>query len=260
MSALALALLLGGCDMGRDVGGEPDGSVGGEDGGDPDAGPGPGLTVTFAYLGADGEPVRGDEEIEFENFKIKSMTMQLHDFKLVGDTAPSGGLRSSSRVLEYPWSSPPSVVFSGAPPGLYSELDFCVDRTYHHEDLPPGFDDVRLSVRVIGEAFLDSGDRDFEYIDDETVRVQLHFSEDVMPGALGTVTVDLDLREWFAVVDWQALATQTDGDDDDQGEDDQGNSGTGGGSRETIIIGLEGDQTTAESMRNSLADSFHVRP
>ena len=266
---VALALVLGACG-GSDN--PPDGADGspGDDGGGPDADPGTGLTVGFAYLDADGNPVPGDEAVEFAAFKIKSMTMQLHKLKLIGDTAPSGGLESESCVLEFPWVNAPRVVYSGAPPGLYSELDFIVERTYHNEDIPPGFDDVRLSIMVEGEAFFDTGDIDFVYIEGNKVDVELWLDVEVPTGSPSAISVALDLEKWFTGVPWADLAAGLEDEDDDGGDDssgpgpgppgdDGGDEDDDGGGGPLIRIGMGGDKDAADLLRENLATSFVIR-
>jgi hypothetical protein len=279
VALLALAMALGACDSGNQPNG-PDGSTdGGDDGGGPDAEPDTGLTVQFAYLGPGGDPVPGDSEVEFAAFNITSMTMQLHKLKLIGDTAPSGGLQSDSCVLEFPWTRAPRVVYAGAPSGLYSELDFRVERTYHDEEVPEAFDDVRLALKVEGQAIFETGNIDFVYIDDAKVDVELYLDIDIPLGEPGSIGIDLDLGQWFTGVPWADLAADVDGPgsggpgsggpggggpggggpgggddggDDDDDDDDEGN-GTG------IRIGMGGNQEVARLMRENLADSFSVR-
>jgi hypothetical protein len=278
-------------DMGQDGGDGPHG----DDGGLPDSG----ITIEFVYIGPDGEPVPpggGDLEFPELNFKIKQVTMQLHRLELVGDTADPGDLSADSYVLTYPSSNHPRISFPSASEGLYSRLRYRVERTYSDEDLPPDFEDRRLSIRVRGEALVEPRDRDFEYFDDKKIDVDLgDFTAEVTSGEHTTVVVEFDLASWFATINWQEVADRWDqggGDDDDGGEDDDGgpggdddsgpggdddggdddddgddddggedddNSGPGNGNGEEIVIGLDGDKPTADVMRRNLRDSFRVR-
>jgi hypothetical protein len=294
LSFVMAATWVAGCDEsggGNDSGDDDDG-VPGQDGG-PDASPGSGMTVRFAYLGPDG-PAENESPIEFGTFTLEEMTMQLHKVKLTGDNSPGGGLELRSRVLDFPWAAAPRVIFD-AGPGLYSRLDFRVERTYHDEDEPDGFDGERLSIKVLGKAHLPGGDRDFEYIEEEKVDIRLGFpGVEVTSAQPGTITVALDIATWFATVDWVALDADQQGDDDD---DDDGNEGPGGGDddgegdddggedagpgdggpagdggppgpggpapggdTDAIRIGKDGDRETADRMRDALEQCFQVFP
>ena len=287
MAAAVLVGAIPGCDGGgggRDD--PPDAGMPGRDGGPPDGGPDSGVTIEFRYLGAGGMPVPADGgDIELPGFRIKEMTMQLHDMELIGDTVESGDLVDSSSLLDYPWSSPPRISFASVPPGIYSQLIYKVERSWSNEELPPGFDDQRLSIWVHGEADVEPGPRDFVYVDDPTASFALHFRRDIAPGKLGTIVVDLDLVRWFGMVNWQALADRWDeGDDGDGGSDnggdngdggsdgdggpgggDNGDSGPGGGDSgsgggDEIWIGLDGDQPAAAALRGRLPMAFRVQP
>src|SRR5687768_16377399 len=77
-----------GCGSDGKVGdGDADGSFGaGGDGG------AVGVTLEFVTLGPDGMPSTGTDPLEFDEFAVDTITLQLHDLRLVGDTAPSGDL------------------------------------------------------------------------------------------------------------------------------------------------------------------------
>jgi hypothetical protein len=287
MAAAVLVAAVPGCDGdGGGPGGPSDAGMPGRDGAPPDGPPDSGVAIEFRYLGADGRPIPpGDGDIKLPGFKITEMTMQLHNLELIGDTVESGDLVDVSTVLDYPWSSPPRISFADAPPGIYSQLIYRVERSWSNEDLPPGFDDQRLSIRVRGEADVQPRARHFEYVDDPTVDLALHFTQDVAPGKLATIVVDLDIVHWFDMVDWQMLADRWDeggGDDGDSGPGggdngdggpgggdsgpgggDDGDSGPGGGDDGNdggeIWIGLDGDQPAAAALRGRLPTAFRVR-
>jgi hypothetical protein len=293
---MAAAVLFGGAPGCDDGGGGPahpsDAGGPGRDGGPPDGASDSGVMVEFSYLGADGTPIgpgRGD--IIFPGFKITEMTMQLHNLELIGDTVESGDLEDASSVLDYPWSNPPRISFPSAPPGIYSQMVYRVERSWSDEDPPPGFDDQRLSIRVRGRAMVEPHERDFEYVDDPTVNFALHFTQDIGPGKLGTIVVELDLAHWFEMVDWQALADRWDEDGGDEDGDSDGDSGGDGGMDGDggdggpsgpggdedggsggpgngggpgpghggeIWIGLDGDQPAADALRGRFPTAFRV--
>lgn len=227
-----------GCGVG-DVSGA-DGSPGAFDGGDDGGLPDSGVTVEFDVLGPNGQPASGGP-LEFEEFTITQLTMQLHSLQLIGDTAPSGDLVYDSRAVQFPsLAAVPRVSFADAPPGIYSRLTFDVERTWAEETLPEGFDGVRLSVRVLGEAHLDNKDHAFEYIDDQLSSIELGFDEEVLAGRPGIVSVELDVIEWFDGVDWAML-------------DSQGNP------NKPIPIGMGENEPTAAILRAALPGSFQVR-
>jgi hypothetical protein len=202
--------------------------------------PDSGVTLEFDVLGPNGQPAAGGP-LEFEEFTITQLTMQLHSLQLIGDTAPSGELVYDSRAVQFPNTSTlPRVSFADAPPGIYSRLTFDVERTWAEEMLPEGFEGVRLAVRVVGEAHLDSKDRAFEYIDDQVASIELGFDEEVVTGRPGIVSVELDLIEWFDGVDWAML-------------DSQGNP------NKPIPIGMGENDATATILRAALPTSFQVR-
>ena len=228
-----------GCGVGGISGDGADGSPGDHDGGD-GGGPESGVSVEFDVLGPNGQPAAGGP-LEFEEFTIVQLTMQLHSLQLIGDTAPSGDLVYDSRAMQFPASaSIPRVSFSQAPPGIYSRLTFAVERSWAEEDLPEGFEGQRLAVRVVGEAHLDSKDRQFEYIDDQISAVELGFDEEVVAGIPGIVSVELDLTQWFDGVDWEML-------------DSQGNP------NKPIPIGMGENDETAAILRAAMPTSFQVR-
>jgi hypothetical protein len=233
----------------------------------------PGVTIAFAYLGPGRAPVSGDERIVFDGFSIKEMAMQLHEVEIIADTVDDGEQVFDSRALEYPWSSAPRINFPTAPPGVYSWIRYRVEKTDEDEELPDVFRNRHLAIRVIGEARVvdDGGEEveiDFEYADDRTIDISLGFEQRIEQG---TIAIELDLEEWFSVVDWQVLADQASGgdggDEDDDGDTDgeRGGPGPGGGDGgpdggdDGIVIGLEGDQETAAQMRTSLRRAFEVR-
>ncbi len=284
-AALILGLLsLAGAGCGGAAGDAPDtpdsGPDANEDGAGADAAlPESGVTLQYAYLGPGREPVSGDERIVFENFSIEAMAMQVHGMELVADTVRRGEQVSDSRVLDYPWSSAPSVNFRTAPPGRYSWLGYRVEKPRGNEELPPLFEGEKLSIRVVGRALVDLGDGqvevEFEYADDKRIDVELVFDQTFELGKPGTesISVQLDLGKWFAVVDWQALADQVvDGDTsgDDGGEDGgpggdggpgdggPGDGGAGDGDGGEYPISIDGDAATAAMMRESLRTSFVV--
>ena len=224
---------MGGISGGTD--GSPD-HIDGGDGGDPQSG----VTVEFDVLGPNGQPAGGGP-LEFEEFTVVQMTLQLHTLQLIGDTAPSGDLVYDSRAVQFPApASIPRVSFSQAPPGIYSRLTFDVERSWAEEDLPDGFEGVRLAVRVLGEAHLANKDRAFEYTDDQLATIELGFDEEVMAGVPGIVSVELDLAEWLDGVDWEML-------------DSQGNP------NKPIPIGMGENEETAAMIRAALPGSFQIR-
>lgn len=224
---------MGGISGGTD--GSPD-QIDGGDGGDPQSG----VTVEFDVLGPNGQPAGGGP-LEFAEFTIVQLTMQLHDLQLIGDTAPSGDLVYESRAVQFPASAAiPRVSFTQAPPGIYSRLTFDVERTWAEEQLPDGFEGVRLAVRVLGEAHLENKERSFEYVDDQLAAIELGFDEEVVAGIPGIVSVELDLTEWFDGVDWEML-------------DSQGNP------NKPVTIGMGENDETAALLRAALAGSFQVR-
>lgn len=219
---------------------DTDGSPGGVDGGDGGGTPQSGVTLEFDVLGPNGQPVAGGP-LEFEEFTILQLTMQMHTLQLIGDTAPSGDLVYESRAVQFPASaSVPRVSFADAPPGIYSRLTFDVERTWADESLPEGFEGVRLAVRVLGEAHLENKDRAFEYTDDQVASIELGFDEEVVAGIPGIVSVELDLTEWFDGVDWAML-------------DSQGNP------NKPLPIGMGENEETAAILRAALPGSFQVR-
>lgn len=227
-----------GCGVGG-ISGHADGSpdqIDGGDSGPPDSG----VTVEFDVLGPNGQPAEGGP-LDFEEFSITQLTMQLHSLQLIGDTAPSGNLVYDSRAVQFPaGTSVARVSFADAPPGIYSRLTFDIERTWAEETLPDGFEGVRLAVRVVGEAHLASKDRAFEYIDDQLAAIELGFDEEVVAGIPGIVSVELDLTEWFDGVDWAML-------------DSQGNP------NKPIPIGMGENDATAGILRAALPTAFQVR-
>ncbi|HTE50116.1 MAG TPA: hypothetical protein VK698_04535 [Kofleriaceae bacterium] len=283
-AALAAPPTLIGCGDGGGPATETDGGPPGTDGGgmDDDGGPvDPGMTVHFLYLDADGDPVPADQPIELGGFSIQSLTMELHDAQLTGDSVLGGDLVTRTSVLELPWTEAPSIGFPTAPPGLYSRLDYRVERTYSDEDPPEGFEGERLSIRVLGEAYVDQGAVPFEYVEDHKIDIHLRFEEEVQLDAPGAVAIELDLAGWFSMVDWQWLADDQDGNEGPGGDGDSGpgggdddDSGPGGGGDSSgpggpddggpddgvIGIGRGGDQRVADELRHRLESSFRVGP
>ena len=224
---------MGGISGGAD--GSPD-QIDGGDGGVPESG----VTLEFDVLGPNGQPAGGGP-LDFEDFGITQVTLQMHSLQLIGDTAPSGDLVYDSRAVQFPiGAGAPRVSFVDAPPGIYSRLTFDIERTWAEEDLPDGFEGVRLAVRVLGEAHLPSKDRSFEYIDDQLASIELGFDEEVTAGIPGIVSVELDLTEWFDGVDWEML-------------DSQGNP------NKPIPIGMGENDETAGILRAALPTAFQVR-
>jgi hypothetical protein len=223
-----------GCGTGAVSG--ADGSPGGADG----AGEEAGVTVEFATLGPNGQPA-AEGPLEFELFTVEKLTLQLHDLRLIGDTAPSGDLVFDSRAMQFPSTSgSPRVSFVQAPPGIYSRFTFEIERSWADETLPEGFEGQRLSVRVIGEAHIGNKDRKFTYDCDELTSIALDFDHEVEPGVPGMIAIELDLQEWFTGVDWEML-------------DSQGNPNM------PIMIGMGMNQETADILRAALAGAFEVR-
>lgn len=274
LAALALAACGDAGQAGRDGGPTDDGA---DDGADSDDGEASGLTVDFAYLGAGGEPVPMDEPIELDGFSISALTIQIHHVRLTGDSTLGDELVARTGVLELPASGSPRVSFPTAPPGLYSQLDWRVERTYSDEERPPGFEGQRLSIRVRGEATVEEGTLPFDYIDDRTVDVEIGFAEEVQPDEPGQVSIQLDVAAWFSVVDWQDVADGPgnsgpgggdDGEDDDGGDagpDDGDDSGLGGDDDDdddeggdVIRIGRGGNPAVAEALRESLKTAFQA--
>ena len=210
----------------------------------------------------------GDAGISFPTFEIAALTMQLHKMELIGDTARPGDQMKRSWILNYPFSGQPRIAFPSAPPGIYSRLKYRVELTYSEEEPPAGFDDERLSARVRGQAFVTQGDLDFEYWDHKKVDVDLDFNV-VVEEVPAVIAVELDLASWFQPVNWQMLADNDEGEDDDNsgpggdGEDDDGeddDSGPGGGhaSDAAIPIGEGGHNEAAMMLRERLKSSFQV--
>ncbi len=226
-----------GCGVGGISGGDADGSPGQVDGGDGGL-PESGVTIEFDVLGPNGQPADGP--LDFEAFSITQLTLQMHSLQLIGDTAPSGDLVYDSRAVQFPAGSSTWVGFADAPPGIYSRLTFDIERSWADEALPDGFEGVRLAVRVLGQAHLESKDRAFEYVDDQIASIELDFDEEVVAGIPGIVSVELDLNQWFDSVDWEML-------------DSQGNP------NKPIPIGMGENDETASILRAALLDSFQVR-
>jgi hypothetical protein len=237
-----------------------------DDGGGPDGSVDPaGLTVEFVYLDAAGDPVSGQGPIVFPNFSIRQMTMQLHRVEVIGDVALGGDLVHPSLMLEYPWQTPPRFSFPTARPGIYTHIDYRVERPYETDTPPPGTED--LSIRVVGEAMVDGVPREFEYVDEDNVKIQLKFWKQIYTNQPGTLVVALDLAGWFDVVVWDSL---DDGEDPDGGDDGNGDGGPGdggpgdGGAGDGGDEDGEGDEVmidarTAREMRNRLKTAFQIR-
>jgi hypothetical protein len=145
-----------------------------------------------------------------------------------------------STAIEYPQASADQVAYPTAPPGLYSRFKFQVERAYVDDPLPDGFNGDRLSVRIMGEAILQGNDRDFDYVEDQKINVDLDLDEDLPPGAIRTVTVAVDLEGWFGDVDWEELA-------DDQGPGD-----------DPLLIGMGNAGPVAAQLRQRGKDAFEV--
>jgi hypothetical protein len=237
-TGIAALAVCTGCGVGGISGGSADGAPGSTDGGD-GGNPDSGVTVEFDVLGPNGQPADGGP-LDFEEFSITQLTMQLHSLQLIGDTAPSGNLVYDSRAVQFPNGSSPRVSFIDAPPGIYSRLTFDIERSWADEALPDGFEGVRLAVRVLGEAHLATKDRAFEYIDDQVASIELGFDEEVQAGIPGIVSVELNLPEWFDGVDWAML-------------DSQGNP------NKPIPIGMGENDETAAIVRTALPTAFQVR-
>jgi hypothetical protein len=242
-AALAAGVLSTACGVGGVGGGDDDPAADAspdlDDGGNPIENSG--VSVEFVYLGADGEPAGGDEPIDLEGCLISSVTLQLHELQLIGDTAPAGDLVVESRAVEYPRDDEARVSFSAAPPGLYSRFNFDVERAWANEELPDGFDEERLSIRVTGEAKLQGNDRDFDYSDDQKISIDVDFSEEATPGVHRTIIVEVDLAEWFDGLDWKAIS-----------------DGQGGGN-DPILIGMGDEAAVAQTLRDRVADAFEAR-
>ncbi|HLU66138.1 MAG TPA: hypothetical protein VKZ63_07670 [Kofleriaceae bacterium] len=205
-----------------------------------DGGPPSGVTVEFVPLGANAQPASGQGPIELEDFRVDTITIQMHDLRLIGDTAPSGSLVLDSRAVQFPAAPTLRVSFEMAPPGLYSRLTFDVERTWAEETVPDGFEGQRLAVRVLGEAHIGNRDRRFEYVDDQRIGIDLGFDEEVAPGVPGSVVVELDLGEWFGDVDWRELDER-------------------GGGNKPMVIGMGEHPDIAELLRAGLSKAFEVR-
>ena len=206
--ALGMVSLVG-C-TGELVSGDADGGIESDGGTDDGAIVDTGVTVEVVVLGANGQPA-SQAPIDFEAFSVSSVTVQLHDVRLIGDTAPSGNLVHPSSAVEFPQMGVARVSFTSAPPGLYSRVSFDVERTWANEDTPTGFEGERLAVRVVGELHLDNKTRGFEYVADSQVVIDLDFDKEVAPGRPGVVPVELNLREWFDAVDWAELDSRHNG-------------------------------------------------
>ena len=92
-----------GCGVGGISSGGADGAPGEVDAGDGGGIPQSGVTVEFDILGPNGQPVSAGP-LEFEEFTIVQLTMQLHTLQLIGDTAPSGDLVYQSHSMKCPGS------------------------------------------------------------------------------------------------------------------------------------------------------------
>ena len=234
---MACACGVGGVDGGGSSGADASPPL--DDGGNPIDNSG--VTIEFVYLDADGEPAGGDEPIELDGCTIESATLQLHELQLIGDTAPAGDLVVDSRAVAYPRQDEARVSYSAAPPGLYSRFNFDVERAWANEALPDGFDEERLSIRVVGEAVLPGTDRPFDYSDDQKISIDLDFSEEATPGVHRTIIVEIDLAQWFDNVDWAEMS-----------------EGQGGGN-DPILIGMGSEDAAAQALRDSVAGSFQIR-
>lgn len=243
LAAALACVLASACDVGGVNGGDDDPGADAsppvDDGGNPIEANG--VSVEFVYLGSDGEPVNGDDPIELEDLTVYTVTFQLHALQLIGDTAPAGDLVVPSRTVEYPRDDEARVSYSAAPPGLYSRFNFDVERAWADEELPDGFGDQRLSIRVTGEAKLQGNDREFDYTDDEKVSIDLDFAQEAQPGVHRTIIVEVDLAEWFSGLDWDAMS-----------------SGQGGGN-EPILIGMGNASDVALSLRERVSLAFEAR-
>jgi hypothetical protein len=236
-----IALLgLSACGVGGLTTDRPDG---GPDPDDPDGGGPPtrGVSVEFVILGPNEQPARGEDPLEFPEFRIDSVVIQIHDLRLIGDTAPSGDLVLESRAIDFP-ATEELVSFAMAPPGLYSRITFDVERAWADEDLPGAFEGQRLSVRVRGEAKFGNKKRRFDYVDDTPPKIttELDFGEEVTPGQPGSVIVELNIRQWFSDVDWNEVDARGPGND-------------------PIQIGMGSNMDVAQLLRDRMAKAFEVR-
>lgn len=241
MCSAACALVWGaGCGVGGVQSGDDDPSPDAAPDETIDAGEGEetGVTVEFVSLGPDGDPAEGDDPLEFEMIVIETVTVQLHELELIGDTAPAGQLVVPSRAVGH-GAGVSRIAFAAAPPGLYSRLSFDIERAYADEELPEGFDGERLSIRVTGSARVQGPDREFIFTDDQKVSVNLDLAAEVTPGEPGTILVALDIDEWFAGTDWETLSGNVSGND-------------------PILIGMGNEEATAATLRSRAIDAFEV--
>ena len=239
ITAGILALGCAACGVG-DLPGADGGPGGVDGGGDGDGGDTRGVTVEFLPVGPNGQPASGGDPLEFPEFRIDAVTIQLHHVRLIGDTAPSGDLEHDSRFLQFPAAETSRISFASAPPGLYSRITFDVERSWAEEGLPPGFDGERLSIRVEGEAHIGNKDRVFVYDDDIRLEIELDFDEEVAPGIPGSIPVELDIRDWFADVSWADLDAR-------------------GGGNNPIRIGMGNHMDVVELLRGRMPRAFDVR-
>jgi hypothetical protein len=215
------------------------------DGATGDGGVDQGVTVELVAIGPNGQPVETGDPIDFTDFSVDSITVQLHDLGLVGDNAPADLLVVPSRAMQYPLASVMEVPYPSAPPGLYSRFDFRVERTYADEEVPDGFQGQRLSVRVLGTAHnvgpSSNKDRAFDYVDDQAIEISLDdVSEEVKPGVPGFVQIGLGVQQWFSGVSWSDL--------------DAAQNGNG-----PIKIGMDGDTATGDALRAARVNAFYTR-
>ncbi len=227
---LASAMALGGavgCDPGPAPNTNSDGGASAVDGGvGLDASPNiQGLRVLWA---CEPMPVAQLDD----GLWLSDVYLHLRDVRVIGDSAP-GDPRTSVDELELRWrdgEEPDPLFFPEAPLGLYSRFEFKV------EGDGGGVGDGG-AIRLRGEVQLE-GDNEptsFEIQDAAAFSGSLAVDIELQVGQGGTLVVTFDAAAVLAVVDWESVPRNDDGD-----------------------LELDEDSPQIGAVRAALADGFFV--
>ena len=135
-----------------------------------------------------------------DKIMISSATFQAQLLRVVGDAGP-GDFRTTVAQPNLAWSSgmtPPTITFSSAPTGLYSEVLLEIDGLL-----------INNSFEIRGQIHRDSDNKDWQFfIHDRTDNVSIsiqNINTTLNPGAMVTIPIRVDFEHALTSINYDQL-------------------------------------------------------
>ena len=146
----------------------------------------------------------GVPQMPTADVEIDKVTIGATSIRAIGDAAP-GDMRTTRTQYQFEWRdnlNPIPILFTTAPPGLYSQLDFHVNDSSVSA----------TAVDIIGRARRGGMLVPFEIDNkDSEIPIDIDINTLLGPREIAVTTIELDIASLVENIDWASIPLTTDG-------------------------------------------------